>query len=331
MDELGNILNGQPQDVPPAEPNAGTQQPQDTKPQDPQPNPEPQPPQGNDGKDGDDKQVEEISDLYKGVAHILNETGVLKLKTDEITEDNFKEVLSTALEQERQKTLETVLSSLPSEVVALVKYSLQGGNPRDMLPLLLQEDAVVPEVNESNAKMVVQNYLKQKGLGDTEVEVIIKSLEQDNKLVDRAKQYNEDIKKNIEQQKAETIKQQEEARRQQEEQVKQFVDATIKSATEFGIDQNQVAQFITVPVSTEGNMQMTQFEVQLQKLYSDPQLFSKLVYWAMNDFKDDIFVKKAKAKVSKDVMEKLNNIGRNPVNNQHKQDNQTLLDFLGRQ
>jgi len=186
------------------------------------------------------------------------------------------------------------------------------------LPLLLESGKIVNEVTDKNAKIIVENYYRERGLGDEEIAVIVKQLEEKGQLVDKAKQYNEIKKQEITKREEEQRRQLEEQQKQREEMVKKFVEDVVANADEFGIDKNKVAEYISIPVAVDGNRQVTQLEIQLQKMYNDPKIFSRLVYWAMNDFSDDIFVKKAKRQVSDDFMKKLNNVIRSPKTSQSK-------------
>jgi len=268
-------------------------------------------------------------DPYEVIANILKQEGIISLPDDtKVTSDNFRDVIGGYIEEKANSAVMQLMSSLPQEVQYLVQYSLNGGDVKEVLPLLQQGKNVVPEVNESNAELVVRNYMKQKGLDDDVIDMTVKSLQDSGKLIDAAKKYNDEYKAMLEQQEKQRLAELEQQRKEQEAKIAEFVEHTVKVSEQMGLPKEQVYQFLTVPVEEVNGTPVTMLEQKMQKMYSDPDVFAKFVYWAMNDFSDDIFVKKAKAQVSKDVMKKLSNIVKTPKQGQDREDNRPLWEVF---
>jgi len=95
-----------------------------------------------DDKDGQENKTIDSDDIYHGIAQLLKEEGIIDINPDEVNGENFKDKLKGYIEQQRVEAMQQMLQALPQDVAVLVEYTLQGGDPKEMLPLLLMNMAV---------------------------------------------------------------------------------------------------------------------------------------------------------------------------------------------
>lgn len=240
---------------------------------------------------------EEETDLYANLYAELAEGGSFELDEDEeipekLTSEEFFERLEAKLDQRLDSALETFFKDeLDEDARAFLKFKKNGGATTDFFKTYGKVQGVsdLDITKDSAQKQVIRMKLRKDGIPDEEIDEEIEMLTDLGKLEARATAYYNTLKRSEEKEKQQLIEQQKAAKLQAEEQRREtfrLLNEVVQSGTagtlKLGRKDKDLPNYILAPAEKGGNI--SQFAMDMRKVYSDPSKLAILAKLVRSDF-----------------------------------------------
>lgn len=268
------------------------------------------------------EEAEENEDIIvKGenitILETLKEKGLVdyELEEDEeLTEELASELIEDSFDANIEKTVEEKIKDLPSVVRQLIKHSINGGDPNQLISSMVKqptniitEDMDIEDVN--NQKSIIKAARKQKGEDDETIDTYIAFLEESGKLADISKkEFNSVIENKKEFLKTQTAEQAEKRKQQkvkQREFKKDIISLVNDNEQEVKLSRQEkkdLPDYIAEPVVQlpNGN-KISGLQNDLFKVLNDKKKTLVLAKLIKNDFDFTDFIADSKTEVVKKV------------------------------
>lgn len=264
----------------------------------------------------EEEDIEEKGDNVT-LLETLKERGLVDYELEEgeeLTEELASELIEDGFDGNVEKTVEEKIKNLPSVVKQLIKHSINGGDPNQLISSMVKqptntitEDMDIEDVN--NQKAVIKAARKQKGEDDETIDTYIAFLEESGKLADISKKEFETVIQN----KKEFLKTQtaEQAERRKQQKVKQrefkkdIVSLVNDNEQEVKLsrqEKKELPDYIAEPtVELQNGNKISQLQSDLFKVLNDKNKTLVLAKLIKNDFDFTDFIADSKTEVVKKV------------------------------
>lgn len=261
-------------------------------------------------------------DSYDTVLKSLNEDAIIELAEGKEYKgiDGFKEAIVDNI----KLGIDSYKQKFPEKVKDLLKYIEDGGSFEDYQSILDEVDYSTVDIkNETNKRLIVQDYYLSLGYEDDDIEERINILVEKDKLdkeAELAKTKLSTTQKTNRERKIQEQTQKAEENKQKIQKDKEKFKESIMSLEDFqgfkvtAKDKQDIYDYLTIPVK-EGK---SQFQIDS----ADPKVLSMLAFLAKKKFKFDNLEKSVKSKSAKDLREALDKLSKGDVSKNKGQQRQ---------
>ena len=297
--------------------------------------------------DVDEEDELDTTEPLTGNIAILNsmkEKGLLEYELEEgeeLTDELASELIEDKWEDSINSAVEETMKELPDSVKELIKYSMNGGNPNELIAQMASKptNTITDKTDISdieNQKAVVRAARAEKGEDEETIDTYIQFLEESGKLDSIAKKEFEAViesKKQFTKQQATLQAERKAAQKLKNREFKKNLTQLITSG-ESGVklsrqEQREMPDYIAEPtVQLENGNKISQLQSDIFKALNDKNKTILLAKILKSDFDLSDFTASAKTEVVKKVKGAVENNRSNKRNRSSQPKRKSLADML---
>lgn len=279
------------------------------------------------------------SNNYTDTIRKMKDRNILSMDIDpdeEIDEDDFLALQEKEIVTRVNSEIENFANNLTDEGKLFIKYVKEGGNPKEFFDVL-KDTTNIPlylEDNDTENKKVIRYYLKNiKEIDNEDIDDTISQWEEKGVLDNYAKKYSTHLEKLKTKQETSKLNQLEEEKKRNQKNKEEFENKIISFLDETDTIGNIELQdkekdilkaYLFKPQKKKGsNTYVSQFSVDLQNVFNNPENLIVLAKIMHSGFKLDDIAKNIETKITKETKKKINKHSTST-----KTDNKSLADFF---